>query len=134
VRLLHSSGRHFSYALRVCGHGIRFTPNFAYQCDHPCVPEWSVLNGLEQWSFKIQISGVANRAFAEPELVSMKSRVCSNMGAAEEEILEGYPSLKREQLELAKIFAQAYPRKGRPPRHSWHQIPWHEISRTETGG
>jgi uncharacterized protein (DUF433 family) len=44
-------------------------------------------------------------------------------GAAEEEILEGYPSLKREQLELAKIFAQAYPRKGRPPRHPWHQTP-----------
>ena len=53
-------------------------------------------------------------------------------GAAEEEILEGYPSLKREQLELAKIFAQAYPRKGRPPRHPWHQPPWQEISRSET--
>jgi len=53
-------------------------------------------------------------------------------GAAEEEILEGYPSLKREQLELAKIFAQAYPRKGRPPRHPWHQTPWREISRSET--
>ena len=53
-------------------------------------------------------------------------------GAAEEEILEGYPSLKREQSELAKIFAQAYPRKGRPPRHPWHQPPWQEISRSET--
>ena len=53
-------------------------------------------------------------------------------GAAEEEILEGYPSLKREQLELAKIFAQAYPRKGRPPRHPWHQPPWREISRSAT--
>jgi len=31
-------------------------------------------------------------------------------GASEDEILEGYPSLKREQLELARIFAQAYPR------------------------
>ena len=53
-------------------------------------------------------------------------------GAPEEEILEGYPSLKREQLELAKIFAQAYPRKGRPPRHPWQQTPWREISRSET--
>ncbi|MBF6560333.1 MAG: DUF433 domain-containing protein [Candidatus Binataceae bacterium] len=51
---------------------------------------------------------------------------------SEEEILEGFPSLKREQLELAKIFAQAYPRKGRPPRHPWHQTPWREISRSET--
>jgi uncharacterized protein (DUF433 family) len=53
-------------------------------------------------------------------------------GAGEKEILEGYPSLKREQLELAKIFAQAYPRKGRPPRHPWHQPPWREISRSAT--
>ena len=52
-------------------------------------------------------------------------------GATEEEILEGYPSLKRGQLELAKIFAQAYPRKGRPPRHPWHQTPWREASRSE---
>jgi uncharacterized protein (DUF433 family) len=53
-------------------------------------------------------------------------------GASGDAILEGYPSLKREQLELAKIFAQAYPRKGRPPRHPWHQPPWREISRSET--
>ena len=55
-------------------------------------------------------------------------------GAAEEEILEGYPSLKREQLELAKIFAQAYPRKGRPPRHPWHQTPWREICGARPSG
>jgi uncharacterized protein (DUF433 family) len=55
-------------------------------------------------------------------------------GASEDEILEGYPSLKREQLELAKIFAQAYPRKGRPPRHAWHQAPWREIRLSETHG
>ena len=36
-------------------------------------------------------------------------------GAPEDEILEGYPSLKREQLELAKIYVGAYPRKRRPP-------------------
>jgi len=53
---------------------------------------------------------------------------------SEEEILEGYPSLKREQLELAKIFARAYPRKGRPPRHPWHQTPWREVSRRASRG
>ena len=53
-------------------------------------------------------------------------------GASAEEILEGYPSLKRGQLELAKIFAQAYPRKGRPPRHAWHRAPWRRISPSET--
>jgi uncharacterized protein (DUF433 family) len=55
-------------------------------------------------------------------------------GASEDEILGGYPSLKREQLELAKIFARAYPRKGRPPRHAWHQLPWRETSRNQTLG
>lgn len=55
-------------------------------------------------------------------------------GVSEEEILEGYPSLKREQLELARIFAQAYPRKGRPPRHAWRQPPWREVSTSETPG
>jgi uncharacterized protein (DUF433 family) len=55
-------------------------------------------------------------------------------GATEEEILQGYPSLKREQLELAKIFAQAYPRKGRPPCHPWRQAPWSEISGSEPHG
>ena len=38
----------------------------------------------------------------------------------EAEFLEEYPSLKAEDLELAKIYAAAYPRRGRPPRHPWH--------------
>jgi uncharacterized protein (DUF433 family) len=38
-----------------------------------------------------------------------------------EEILAGYPTLKREQLDLALIFAASHPRRGRPPRHPWHQ-------------
>jgi uncharacterized protein (DUF433 family) len=53
-------------------------------------------------------------------------------GTSEEELLEGYPSLKRRHLELAKIFAQAYPRRGRPPRHPWHRSPWRQISPGET--
>jgi uncharacterized protein (DUF433 family) len=39
----------------------------------------------------------------------------------EEEFLEGYPALRREQLELSRIYAAAYPRRGRPPRHPWHK-------------
>lgn len=53
-------------------------------------------------------------------------------GASEKEILEGYPSLKHEHLELAKFFAKAHPRKGRPPRHPWRHTPWRKISRSET--
>jgi uncharacterized protein (DUF433 family) len=52
-------------------------------------------------------------------------------GAGEDELLSGYPSLRREQLELARIYAHAYPRRGRPPRHPWHQTPWREVSRIE---
>jgi uncharacterized protein (DUF433 family) len=36
------------------------------------------------------------------------------------DILAGYPTLQPEQLELALIFAAAYPRRGRPPKHPWH--------------
>ena len=50
-------------------------------------------------------------------------------GTSEGEILEGYPALNREQLGLARIYAQAYPRRGRPPRHPWHQQPWREVIR-----
>lgn len=40
--------------------------------------------------------------------------------ASEQEILSGYPTLKRENLELARIYVRAYPRRGRPPKHPWH--------------
>jgi uncharacterized protein (DUF433 family) len=38
----------------------------------------------------------------------------------EAEFLQDYPTLKPEDLEIAKIYAAAYPRRGRPPRHPWH--------------
>jgi len=44
-------------------------------------------------------------------------------GASEEEIeeiLAGYPTLKREHLDLARMYAAAHPRRGRPPKHPWH--------------
>lgn len=31
-----------------------------------------------------------------------------------EEILEGYPSVRHEQIELARLYAAAYPKQGRP--------------------
>ena len=39
-----------------------------------------------------------------------------------EEILAGYPTLTRGQLDLALIFAAAHPRRGRPPKHPWHRM------------
>jgi uncharacterized protein (DUF433 family) len=44
-------------------------------------------------------------------------------GASEKEIEEirsGYPTLRREHIELARIYAAAHPRRGRPPKHPWH--------------
>jgi uncharacterized protein (DUF433 family) len=37
-------------------------------------------------------------------------------GASIERILAAYPSLKREQVELAALYAEANPQRGRPPR------------------
>ena len=43
----------------------------------------------------------------------------SAQGASMEEILEGYPALSREQVELAPLYVAAFPRRGRPARRPW---------------
>jgi uncharacterized protein (DUF433 family) len=40
-------------------------------------------------------------------------------GTPAEEILEGYPALTREAVELAAVYAKAFPRRGRPPVRPW---------------
>ena len=40
-------------------------------------------------------------------------------GASVKEILEGYPSLSREMIELAPIYVRAFPRRGRPAHRPW---------------
>jgi uncharacterized protein (DUF433 family) len=40
-------------------------------------------------------------------------------GATVEEILEGYPALNRKAVELALVYARAFPRRGRPPARPW---------------
>jgi uncharacterized protein (DUF433 family) len=42
-----------------------------------------------------------------------------NEGATPEEILEGYPALDREKVELAQLYVQAFPRRGRPASRPW---------------
>jgi uncharacterized protein (DUF433 family) len=42
-----------------------------------------------------------------------------SQGAKPEEILEGYPALDREQVELAPLYVQAFPRRGRPAFRPW---------------
>ncbi|MGC9293380.1 MAG: DUF433 domain-containing protein [Acidobacteriaceae bacterium] len=40
-------------------------------------------------------------------------------GATTEEILVGYPALNREHVELAPLYMQAFPRRGRPAQRPW---------------
>jgi uncharacterized protein (DUF433 family) len=42
-----------------------------------------------------------------------------SQGASAEEILDGYPALDRENVELAPFYVQAFPRRGRPARRPW---------------
>jgi uncharacterized protein (DUF433 family) len=40
-------------------------------------------------------------------------------GATVAEILEGYPALTREKVELAPLYVKAFPRRGRPVVRPW---------------
>jgi uncharacterized protein (DUF433 family) len=40
-------------------------------------------------------------------------------GTSPEEIIEGYPALDREKIELAPLYVQAFPRRGRPASRPW---------------
>jgi len=42
-----------------------------------------------------------------------------SQGASPEEILEGYPALDGEKVELAPLYVQAFPRRGRPTSRPW---------------
>jgi uncharacterized protein (DUF433 family) len=46
-----------------------------------------------------------------------------SQGASAEEILEGFPALTREKVELAPMYAHAFPRRGRPVRRTWARRP-----------
>ena len=42
-----------------------------------------------------------------------------SQGASTEEILAGYPGLDKEKVELAPLYVQAFPRRGRPSARPW---------------
>ncbi len=50
-------------------------------------------------------------------------------GATVEEILEGYPALTREKVELATMYVKAFPRRGRPAARLWARSPPRRVSR-----
>jgi hypothetical protein len=43
-------------------------------------------------------------------------------GASTQEVLECYPSLNQEQVELAPLYVAAFPRRGRPARRPWAKL------------
>ena len=42
-----------------------------------------------------------------------------SLGVSIDEILEGYPALTREKIELAPMYAKAFPKRGRPSSSRW---------------
>jgi uncharacterized protein (DUF433 family) len=51
-----------------------------------------------------------------------------SQGASVREILDGYPALTRERIELAPMYVQAFPRRGRPALRSWAKRPPRRVS------
>jgi uncharacterized protein (DUF433 family) len=51
-----------------------------------------------------------------------------SQGATVAEILEGYPALTREKVELAPMYAKAFPLRGRPAMHPWAKRPPRRLS------
>ena len=43
-----------------------------------------------------------------------------DQGASVKEILDSYPTLDAEKIELTQVYARANPKQGRPPKHPWH--------------
>ena len=52
-----------------------------------------------------------------------------SQGASIKEVLEGYPALTREMLELAPLYVRAFPRRGRPPARPWAKGKPRRVSR-----
>ena len=52
-----------------------------------------------------------------------------NDGASVEEILEGYPALDRNRIELAPLYVRAFPRRGRPSQRPWASKKLTRVSR-----
>ena len=52
-----------------------------------------------------------------------------SQGATVAEILEGYPALDREKVELAPMYVKAFPRRGRPVARPWAKRPPQRVTK-----
>jgi uncharacterized protein (DUF433 family) len=57
-----------------------------------------------------------------------------SQGASVAEILEGYPALTREKVELAPMYAKAFPHRGRPVTRPWAKRPPRRVSELRPTG
>lgn len=57
-----------------------------------------------------------------------------SQGASMAEILEGYPALTADKVELAPIYVRAYPRRGRPALRPWATRPPRRVGRSRLAG
>ncbi len=57
-----------------------------------------------------------------------------SQGATVTEILEGYPALTREKVELAPMYVKAFPRRGRPVVRLWAKLPPRRVSERRLAG
>lgn len=57
-----------------------------------------------------------------------------SQGVSPEEILEGYPALTPEKVELAPLYAKAFPRRGRPVVRPWARLPPRRVTRRRIAG
>ncbi|MGB6946751.1 MAG: DUF433 domain-containing protein [Bryobacteraceae bacterium] len=51
-----------------------------------------------------------------------------SQGASVAEILEGYPALTQDKVQLAPMYVQAFPRRGRPVPRTWAKRPPRRLS------
>ena len=56
-----------------------------------------------------------------------------SQGATVAEILEGYPALTREKVELAPMYVRAFPRRGRPAQRPWAERPVRRLTEQRSG-
>jgi len=89
----------------------------------------SVRQGLDADLKKLERA--AEMAVSDPEVMNgtpvyrgtrIPVELIANMvrqGTKIDEILEGYPALNREKVELGPLYVQAFPRRGRPAKRPW---------------
>jgi hypothetical protein len=65
--------------------------------------------------------------------LSMQLADMLSQGATVTEILQGYPALTREKVELAPLYVKAFPRRGRPAMRSWAKHPPRRLGEPRLG-